>query len=311
MSRRTAEANKAIKLAWERERDLVQQGKGTRDWTKEQQEDILDPNKGKAYDENGRAFEGQHMKSVVEHPEYQGNPDNIQFLTKEEHLEAHRGSWQNPTNWYYNPETKEYFEFGENELIPCKVMVLSSPIAVSSVNECEPRLTDEKQIEEEQRQPMEKALTQEESDSSNDTREQKTDRVITPLKASRPIKVKKNDDGMSKAVRFIRKGLKFVGRVIIENPEIVEAVGGALISKVASGVRSRSASTNTGICNSGQSNAIVNTSVSSDSIGVKPDISTRPYKPNDVGACPQRYHYKDGSVRWKVKVPYHREGKNE
>ena len=85
------ERNKAIRKAWEREQELVSEGKGTRDWSKEQQNDILDPDKGKAYDENGRAFEGQHMKSVVEYPEYQGDSDNIQFLTREEHLEAHKG----------------------------------------------------------------------------------------------------------------------------------------------------------------------------------------------------------------------------
>lgn len=117
------ERNKAIRLAWEREQALVAEGKGTRDWTKEQQQDILDPDKGKAYDDNGRAFEGQHMKSVAEYPEYQGDPDNIQFLTREEHLEAHKGSWQNPTNWYYNPETKEFVDFGDSKPIPCKVLV--------------------------------------------------------------------------------------------------------------------------------------------------------------------------------------------
>lgn len=67
MSRRTADANKAIKLAWEREQQLVREGKGTRDWTREQQQDILNPDKGKAYDEYGRAFQGQHMKSVAEY----------------------------------------------------------------------------------------------------------------------------------------------------------------------------------------------------------------------------------------------------
>lgn len=114
------ERNKAIRLAWERERELVLQGKGTRDWSLDQQKDILDPDKGKAYDENGRAFEGQHMKSAAEYPEYQGDPNNIQFLTREEHLAAHKGSWQNPTNWYYNPETKEFVDFGENGPIPCQ-----------------------------------------------------------------------------------------------------------------------------------------------------------------------------------------------
>ena len=128
------ERNKAIRLAWEREQRLVQEGKGTRDWTKEQQEDILNPDKGKAYDNQGSAFEGQHMKSAAEYPEYQGEPDNIQFLTKEEHLEAHKGSWQNPTNWYYDPVIKEYHDFGEGEIIPCKIIELSDPIV--SIDSC-------------------------------------------------------------------------------------------------------------------------------------------------------------------------------
>ena len=122
------ERNKAIRLAWEREQKLVSEGKGTRDWSQDQQKDILDPGKGKAYDENGRAFEGQHMKSAAEYPEYQGDPDNIQFLTREEHLEAHRGSWQNPTNWYYNPETKKFADFGESKPTPCTAINLSKPV---------------------------------------------------------------------------------------------------------------------------------------------------------------------------------------
>lgn len=126
MSRRTFEANKAILAAWEKEQDLVREGKGTRDWTQEQQKDILD--RGKAYDDNGRAFEGQHMKSVEKYPEYQGDPNNIQFLTKAEHLEAHQGNWQNPTNWYYDPISKQFFAFDECELIPCEVIKLSNPV---------------------------------------------------------------------------------------------------------------------------------------------------------------------------------------
>ena len=45
------ERNKAVRKAWEREQQLVQEGRGTRDWTEEQQKDILDPEKGKAYDD--------------------------------------------------------------------------------------------------------------------------------------------------------------------------------------------------------------------------------------------------------------------
>ena len=126
MSRRTAEASKAIAVAWENEQKLVQEGKGTRYWTPEQQKDILE--RGKAYDENGRAFEGQHMRSVAENPEFQGDPNNIQFLTREEHLAAHDGDWKNPSNWYYDPVTKEKIDFGDGPIIPCKVINLSQPI---------------------------------------------------------------------------------------------------------------------------------------------------------------------------------------
>lgn len=135
MSKRTAVANKAIRLAWDKEHELVLKGQGTRDWTEAQQKDILDPEKGKAYDDYGRAFEGQHMKSVEKYPEYQGNPDNIQFLTKTEHLEAHKGNWKKPTNWYYNPITKDFHLFSEEGLTPCTVINLSNPIMNTSINE--------------------------------------------------------------------------------------------------------------------------------------------------------------------------------
>ena len=51
MPRRTAEASKAILAAWNNEQVLVQEGKGTREWTPQQQQDILE--KGKAYDDDG------------------------------------------------------------------------------------------------------------------------------------------------------------------------------------------------------------------------------------------------------------------
>lgn len=131
MSRRTAESNKAILAAWNKEQELVQEGKGTREWTPEQQRDILE--KGKAYDEDGVAFQGQHMKSAEMYPEYQGDPGNIQFLTRAEHLEAHNGNWKNPTNWYFNPVTKEKLDFGDNPFIPCEIIDLPEPVMRPSV----------------------------------------------------------------------------------------------------------------------------------------------------------------------------------
>lgn len=124
------ERNKAVREAWIKEQNLVQEGKGTRAWTPEQQKDILE--KGKAYDDSGKAFEGQHMKSAEQYPEYQGEPGNIQFLTRAEHLEAHNGNWQNPTNWYFNPVTKERIDFSDGPFIPCEIIQLPEPIIKSN-----------------------------------------------------------------------------------------------------------------------------------------------------------------------------------
>ncbi len=128
MSARTFEADRAIREAWKKERELILQGKGTRQWTPEQQEDIF--NTGKAHDENGYAFEGHHMLSVAKDPVAQGDPGNIQFLSKTEHLDAHGGNYQNLTNGYYDPFTGETKEFGEKGFEPCEVIELSTPVFV-------------------------------------------------------------------------------------------------------------------------------------------------------------------------------------
>lgn len=126
MSRRTSEANKAISTAWTNEQQLVREGKGTRDWTPEQQQDILD--RGKVYDDNGKAFEGHHMKSAEKFPEYQGNSQNIQFISRSEHFNAHNGNFQNPTNGFYNYRTGDTLEFKTDVVVPCNVIDLTESI---------------------------------------------------------------------------------------------------------------------------------------------------------------------------------------
>lgn len=126
MSNRTSEANKAIAIAWSKEQQLIREGKGTRDWTPEQQQNILD--RGKAYGDDGKAFEGHHMKSAEKFPEYQGNPENIQFLSRTEHFAAHDGNFQNPTNGFFNPATGEVKDFGLNKYEPCEILELSEPV---------------------------------------------------------------------------------------------------------------------------------------------------------------------------------------
>lgn len=126
MSKRTSEVNKAISVVWTREQQLVQEGKGTRDWAPEQQQDILE--RGKAYDENGKAFEGHHMKSTEMYPEHQGNPQNIQFLSRPEHFKAHNGNFQNTTNGFYNYFTGDTLEFDMDIIELCAVVELTKPI---------------------------------------------------------------------------------------------------------------------------------------------------------------------------------------
>lgn len=126
MSTRTAGRNRAVREAWKNEQRLVLEGKGTRDWTEEQQQQIAEL--GKAYDDKGVAFEGQHMKSVSAYPEYHDDPRNIQFLSREEHLAAHGGSWMNQTNGYYDPVSKTMSDFGEGPPQPCAEMMLTNPL---------------------------------------------------------------------------------------------------------------------------------------------------------------------------------------
>lgn len=128
MSERTSKATTAVRKAWKNEQRLVSEGRVTRDWTPEQQRDILDPKIGAASDENNEVFRGHHMQSVELFPQYQGDPENIQFLSKEEHLKAHDGSFRILTNWYYNPVTEKKEPFEDDKYKPCKIIYLSNPV---------------------------------------------------------------------------------------------------------------------------------------------------------------------------------------
>ena len=130
MYNRTRLADKAVRSAWEKEQELVREGKGTRDWTPEQQKDILE--RGRAYDVNGKTFEGHHMMSVEAHPEYQAEAGNIQLLSREEHFNAHNGNFQNPTCGYFNPLTSETDTFLNGVFTPCEVLRLTTPYALNS-----------------------------------------------------------------------------------------------------------------------------------------------------------------------------------
>jgi len=307
------ERNKAIRKAWEREQQLVQEGKGTRDWTKEQQADILDPDKGKAYDDQGRAFEGQHMKSAAEYPEYQGDPDNIQFLTKDEHLAAHKGSWQNPTNWYYDPETKVFTDFGDGGPVPCSIIELSDPVFV-------PESVGQKDPEE-----KEENARDENSDNGTHTSRESTDNAPPRSEENKPsspiagkaIHPEKHITSKTSKGSVFLNGLKKVGSFIVEHPVESLEIAGVVIGggvKIISSIRengSRGNSTHAATPGTGESSSVTSNIDIGDAIADIVEKANRatPHE-NDVSGHRQRYHTKDGIV-WRDKAPYHRGGKND
>lgn len=282
------ERNKAVREAWNKELELVQEGKGTREWTPEQQKDILE--KGRAYDENGKAFEGQHMKSAEMYPEYQGEPRNIQFLTRTEHLEAHDGNWQNPTNWYYNPVTKEKLDFGDGPFIPCEIIQLPEPII---------SLTGDSTIQEN--------VIEEKEDFSKDVLKQSAEinkKIYSKPETTKSPKVQV--EVPKKANNMFVKGLKSVGRFIVEHPvESLEIAGVAIggVAKAISSIKeSGSGKTRSTTSASG------NSSVAEKVADIVEKASRSLPSENDVRGHKQRYHTKN-SVVWKDKAPYHRGGK--
>lgn len=286
------ERNKAVREAWNKELELVQEGKGTREWTPEQQKDILE--KGRAYDENGKAFEGQHMKSAEMYPEYQGEPGNIQFLTRTEHLEAHDGNWQNPTNWYYNPVTKEKFGFGDGPFIPCEIIQLPEPIIfLTGYSTIQENVIEEKEdFSKDEDVLKQSAETNKKTYSKPETSKSPKVQVEVPKKAN----------------NMFVKVLKSVGRFIVEHPvESLEIVGVAIggVAKAISSIKgSGSGKTRSTTSVSGSGNSSVAEKVADI---VEKASRTLPSE-NDVAGHKQRYHTKNGVV-WKDKAPYHRGGK--
>mgnify|MGYP004494922387 FL=1 len=304
MSRRTAESNKAILAAWNKEQELVQEGKGTREWTPKQQQDILE--KGKAYDDDGVAFQGQHMKSAEMYPEYQGDPGNIQFLTRAEHLEAHNGNWRNPTNWYFNPVTKEKFDFGDGPFIPCKVIHLPEPIIKPSIT-VEPK-------EEKITKPIEKLETEEIP-------------KIKPEKetiTTKPVSTPKTDIKQAKGFEnTVKKAFKAVVDFSNRHPVltgIVKAVGvvglAAAADAVASGGRSGSGNSNSDDYSytpsrSGSSSFNDdNDEILTDDVDT--DTSVERSSPKEHTVRPHGQHYiKNGERVWIEKDAYPRGGKKD
>lgn len=308
MSRRTSESNKAILLKWEREKQLVSEGNGTRDWTPEQQKDILD--RGKAYDDNGKAFEGQHMRSAEMHPECQGNPDNIQFLTRAEHLEAHDGDWRNPTNWYFDPVTKEKLDFGDGPIIPCKTIELTESVVVPVIQEKAFSSVENRTAESVKEGPV-----KEESESvpPKTVPSLYTSEAHKALLASTP-KPSQNESGFirfsKKVARGIAKAGKTAGKFVIEHKGEI-AIGlltvAGVVTKVVDDASNSRSGENSSCGYSVTDDTSYGENTPSDDYSTQvernyPDTHASP-KEYTVSAHGQHYHTKDGVI-WKEKEPY-------
>ena len=92
----------AVNQAWKKEAERVLDGKGTWDWTVEQQAELL--KRGKV-----SGFEGSHMLNAKDYPEHEGNPDNIQLIPTIAHFDGvhQRNTHAHNPNGVYDPNTGE------------------------------------------------------------------------------------------------------------------------------------------------------------------------------------------------------------
>lgn len=295
MSERTAKASRAIALAWEEEQRLVQEGKGTRDWTVQQQQDIL--NKGKAYDDDGRAYEGHHMKSVAKYPEFQANPNVIQFLSRQEHLDAHDGCYQNPTNGYYDPHTNKTLVFEENSFIKCEPLPLSEPFVKTHVPKNEGAFVKDKNTEQAQNEFGKR------SDSER-----------TPATIFAKIK----DDPI---VKRVVDSVKKAGKKVWDNREMLGALAWELLGDIHDQAEAMRLEDNDRVynrfvqddTNSDYSYAYHDSSATSESDYDNYDSSLHGADEKGTHASPKEHTVSSHKQRyngvWKEKSPYRRGGK--
>ena len=300
MSNRTKLANKAVQEAWEKEKSLVQEGKGTRDWTIEQQQQLI--TKGKVYDEDGKAFAGHHMKNVEHYPEYQGDPNNIQFLSPREHMAAHacQGGTRFPCNGYYDYNTGSMKDFGDTPPVPCKIITLSESILYIE----EPNYSAFENIEKKQFKK---------NDALKEPREQP--KRINP--SALAVSIEENEKPLQslsikppKSEKSFSKSLKDIGRFILQHPsETFEVV--ILTAKAVSlskGLGSK-LSNSRPVKNRTSSASSVKSDSTKTVANVKEKAKRSSPRKHEVSSSSQRYHTKNGII-WKRKEPYPRGGKN-
>lgn len=82
---------KAVRDAWKQEQKNALEGKKlSRDWNAKELQQLK--RTGRV-----RGYEGHHINSVNGHEIMAGDPNNIMFVTRKEHLALHAGNWRNMT----------------------------------------------------------------------------------------------------------------------------------------------------------------------------------------------------------------------
>ena len=72
----------ALRKAWKQEKEMIQnKGYGSREWTKSELKEIRETGRVKGY-------QGHHINNVKDHPTMAGDPNNVEFLNKTEHMVA-------------------------------------------------------------------------------------------------------------------------------------------------------------------------------------------------------------------------------
>ena len=103
--------SRAVRRAWKQEKHLVKNGlEGTVKWTKKERAELLRRGKVKGY-------QGHHVNSVKQSLKSNrshliGEPDNIQFLKRQDHFDAHGGNWWNETTGKLLDRSKRYKQAG-------------------------------------------------------------------------------------------------------------------------------------------------------------------------------------------------------
>ena len=156
---------RGIARAKRQEKEYIQQGKGTRDWTPEQQKQLMDQGAVKDID-------WHHMRSVSSGETYEEkiaiaeNKNNIQPLSSSsennEHMAAHGGNTRNRTNGYYDPQTKQTKSFGNGEPKAPEARQLTHPVyaeekAKNHAEKREEGFSQEKKYDREEKRQIERS----------------------------------------------------------------------------------------------------------------------------------------------------------